>query len=257
MVSVSITKALFLLVTGAWHPPACYNHLKADLASLGYDCVIPQLPSMGNNTNGITWEADRDEVVSVAMPYFEQGREVILVGHSYGGVPATVATEGQGVADRAEKGLLGGFSSVIFLTAFAAPARGIDLLGMFGGEWPEWLDTGKPYIKNQITRINEKGIPLLYNDATEGEAKRIFDLLLPHSQDAFETPLTWSASDITIPKTFLICEDDIAFRAEFQEQLIESIPGMREARIAAGHSPFVGKSMQLARKLVEIVEDTV
>jgi GR25 family glycosyltransferase involved in LPS biosynthesis len=55
----------------------------------------------------------------------------------------------------------------------------------------------------------------------------------------------------------LICEDDIAFRAEFQEQLIESIPGMREARIAAGHSPFVGKSMQLARKLVEIVEDTV
>ncbi|KAJ4269885.1 hypothetical protein NW762_001554 [Fusarium torreyae] len=210
---------------------------------------------MGHGTNGVTWEADRDTVLSTATPYFEQGKEVVLVGHSYGGVPVTVATEGQGVAERAKRGLPGGFHSVIFMSAFAVPTRGMDVLTASGGTYSEGFIAGKPYTKNQMTNVSQKAFQLLYNDATEDEAKETFGKLLPHSQDAFELPLAWSATDITIPKTFLMCENDLVFPLLHQQQLIKAIPGMREAKIVAGHSPFLGKSMELAKKLIEIAKE--
>ncbi|KAM0430872.1 hypothetical protein ACHAPT_005504 [Fusarium lateritium] len=247
-------KPVFLVVTGAWHPPVCYDPLKNELNRLGYECAIPQMPSMGHGTHGVTWEADKAKVLETAAPYFDEGREVVLVGHSYGGIPATVATEGQGVHERAERGLKGGFRSIVFLAAFAVPVKGWDLLTTFGGAWPDWQDTQEAYTKNKQSTINEKGFQMLYNDTTEEEARKVYANLLPHSQDAFETGIDFIATDITIPKTYLICENDLVFPLALQEQLVKSTPGMKEARIAAGHSPFLGKSPETCKILVEIAE---
>ncbi|KAI8668043.1 AB hydrolase-1 domain-containing protein [Fusarium keratoplasticum] len=219
-------KPVFLVVTGAWHPPVCYDSLKNELNRLGYECAIPQMPSMGYGTHGVTWEADKAKVLETAEPYFDEGREVVLVGHSYGGIPATVATEGQGVHERAERGLKGGFRSIVFLAAFA----------------------------NKQSTINEKGFQMLYNDTTEEEARKVYANLLPHSQDAFETGIDFIATDITIPKTYIICENDLIFPLALQEQLVKLTPGMKERRIAAGHSPFLGKSPETCKILVEITE---
>lgn len=147
MGSIGKSEPVFLVVTGAWHPPACYEPLKTDLISLGYECIIPHMPSMGYGTNGVTWEADKAKIIEEATSYFDQGREVILVAHSYGGVPATVATEGQGTQERAARGLKGGFNSIIFVAAFAVPVRGWDLLATFGGAWPDWQDNCESYAK--------------------------------------------------------------------------------------------------------------
>lgn len=141
------TKPVILVVTGAWHPPQCYKPLDEALAGLGYECVIPHLPSMGPGANGVTWEEDRDLIVQTATPYFEAGREVVLVAHSYGGVPAGAATKGQGVEERRKRGEKRGFKAIIFLAAFAIPVKGTDLLTTFGGVWPDWQDTHEPYTK--------------------------------------------------------------------------------------------------------------
>ncbi|KAK7419581.1 hypothetical protein QQZ08_010794 [Neonectria magnoliae] len=138
-------KPVFLLVTGAWHPPQCYEPLQTDFTALGYECVIPQMPSMGHDKNGVTWQADKAKVVEAATPYFEAGREVVLVAHSYGGIPASAATEGQGIGERARKGKKGGFKSIIFVAAFAIPVKGSDLLSTLGGTWPDWQDAQEAY----------------------------------------------------------------------------------------------------------------
>ncbi|KAJ3531153.1 hypothetical protein NM208_g9005 [Fusarium decemcellulare] len=254
MGSIVNNRPVFLFVTGAWHPPACYESLRTELGTSGYECLIPQMPSMGHDTNGVTWEADKAKVLETAAPYFEDGREVVLVGHSYGGIPATVATEGQGVEERAAKGLKGGFRSIIFLAAFAVPVKGWDLLTTFGGEWPDWQNPGEAYTKNKLSTLNHIAFEKLYNDASEEEAKEIFAKVLPHSQDAFETGINFIASDITIPKTYLICENDLVFPLSLQEQLVRHTPGMKEMRIAAGHSPFLGKCPELSNLLIEIAE---
>ncbi|RSM07075.1 hypothetical protein CEP52_005453 [Fusarium oligoseptatum] len=237
-------KPVFLVVTGAWHPPLCYDSLKNELNRLGYECAIPQMPSMGHGTHGVTWEADKAKVLETAVPYFEEGREVVLVGHSYGGIPATVATEGQGVHERAERGLKGGFRSIVFLAAFAVPVKGWDLLTTLGGVWPDWQNTQEAYTKNKQSTVNEKGFQMLYNDTTEEEARK----------NAFETGIDFIASDITIPKTYIICENDLIFPVALQEKLVKLTPGMKERRIAAGHSPFLGKAPDTCKILVEIAE---
>ena len=79
-------------------------------------------------------------------------------------------------------------------------------------------------------------------------------MLLPHSQDAFETGCNFIASDITIPKAFVICETDLVFPLALQETLVQSTPGIREVRMSAGHSPFVGKTEETAETLVRLVE---
>lgn len=91
-----------------------------------------------------------------------------------------------------------------------------------------------------------------YGACPEEEAKRCFDLLLPHSQDAFETGCNFVAADVTIPKTFFICETDQAFPLPVQEQLVKGVPGMKEVRLASDHSPFLGRPQEMANMLVDI-----
>lgn len=138
-------KPVILISTGAWHPPECYHSLKASLEDSGYEVNIPRHPSMGEGTHGVTWVEDKDNLVRAAIPYFDDGREVVLVTHSYGGVPGGAATEGQGVREREERGEKGGFREIIFIVSFAIPVKGWDLLTTFGGKWPEWQNTGEIY----------------------------------------------------------------------------------------------------------------
>jgi pimeloyl-ACP methyl ester carboxylesterase len=151
-------KPVLLFVTGAWHPPKCYDGLKSSLINLGYDCVVPKLPSVGPESHGVTWKADTAKILETAEQFFVQGREVVLIAHSYGGIPATAATQGQGVQERKIAGLKGGFHSIIFLAAFAIPVRGWDLITTFGGAYPPWLETSEKYTKvlcGHKSRFNE------------------------------------------------------------------------------------------------------
>lgn len=140
-------KPVLLFVTGAWHPPKCYDVLKTALVDSGYEVVIPKMPSVGPGSHGVTWEADKAKIIETAEPFFAQGQEVVLIAHSYGGIPATAATQGQEVHERAQAGLKGGFQSIIFLAAFAIPVKGWDLITTFGGSYPGWLQAGEKYTK--------------------------------------------------------------------------------------------------------------
>ncbi|RBR19738.1 hypothetical protein FVER53590_13746 [Fusarium verticillioides] len=247
-------KPVLLFIHGAWHPPKCYDAIKSALTNLNYQCIIPKLPSVGPESHGVTWEADKAKIIETAEPFFSKGREVVLIAHSYGGIPATAATEGQGTQDRAKRGLKGGFHSIIFLAAFAIPVKGWDLITTFGGAYPPWLQAGEKYTKNQITRMAEGARESVYSGCTEEAIDKALESTEPHSQDAFETSLDFIASDITIPKTYIICENDQLILLPLQEKLVESTPGMRSARLAAGHSPFVEKTEETAELIVDIVE---
>ncbi|RSL85332.1 hypothetical protein CEP52_016177 [Fusarium oligoseptatum] len=248
-------KPVLLFVTGAWHPPKCYEGLQSALIDLGYECVIPKMPTIGADSHGVTWEADKAKILETSEQYFAEGREVVLIAHSYGGIPATAATEGQGTSERAEKGLKGGFHSIIFIAAFAIPVKGWDLITTFGGAYPAWLETGEKYTKNKITTMALEGAwNSLYNGCPKEAAQEAWDATQPHSQDAFETGLDFIGSDITIPKTYVICEKDQVLSLPLQEQLVQSTPGMKEARMTTSHSPFLEQRQETAELIVKIVE---
>ncbi|KAI1845392.1 hypothetical protein JX265_005253 [Neoarthrinium moseri] len=220
---------------------------------MGFEYQCPQLPSLGPDSKGITYKADVEAIQRTAFSLFDQGKEVALIAHSAGGVPACVATQGLTISQRAKEGKPGGFRHIIFLAAFAIPVRGYDLLQTLGGTWPDWQIAGEPYTKGHLIHLQEFAKDKFYNDLPDNEAQKQFESLLPHSQDAFETPVNFIPADVTIPKTYIICENDQALPVEVQRELVSQTPGLRAETLDTGHSPFLSqpdKCAELMRKVL-------
>jgi pimeloyl-ACP methyl ester carboxylesterase len=87
----------FVLIHGGGHGGWCYQLVTRRLRSAGHAVYAPSLPGMGEHTHelhaGIDLDTHIDDVV--ALLFYEDLRDVVLVGHSYGGMVIT------GVADRA------------------------------------------------------------------------------------------------------------------------------------------------------------
>lgn len=62
---------------------------------------------------------------------------------------------------RAKEGKPGGFRHVMFLSAFAVPVRGWDLLTTFGGKWADWQEAGEPYTKVSTT-VPSTSLPISF-----------------------------------------------------------------------------------------------
>lgn len=137
---MSAENPVFLLAHGAWHSPWMYEPLKEALAKLGYTLAVPALPTMGPDAKDIAWDADVEALLQTAEPLFAQGKKVILIGHSYGGIPACIATREKGVAERRARGLDGGFLQIIFLCAFAMPSKGISQVELMQHQLPPWQE---------------------------------------------------------------------------------------------------------------------
>ena len=74
----------------------------------------------------------RSEIVKLVE---DEGKEVVVVMHSYGGVVGSQACEGLGRVQRQQKGLAGGVIRLYYMCAFVLPA-GQSLDGMLGGPPP-------------------------------------------------------------------------------------------------------------------------
>jgi pimeloyl-ACP methyl ester carboxylesterase len=89
--------ATYVLVHGGGHGGWCYGRVARILRSAGRDVHAPTLTGLGDRSHLLRRGIDRDTHITdvVAVLHYEDLREVILVGHSYGGMVIT------GVADRA------------------------------------------------------------------------------------------------------------------------------------------------------------
>lgn len=137
---MSPEKPVFLLAHGAWHPSWLYDPLKDAFAKLGYTLAVPALPTTGLDAKDITWEADVETILQTAEPLFAQGKRIVLIGHSYGGIPACIATRENGVAERQARGLEGGFIHIGFLCAFAMPSKGVSQVELMQHQLPPWQE---------------------------------------------------------------------------------------------------------------------
>jgi pimeloyl-ACP methyl ester carboxylesterase len=82
-----------------------------------------------------------DDVASlreVLVKLADDGQDLVVVGHSYGGVVASCAVEGLSKSARAKEGTAGGVIKVVYLAAFAID-KGQSLLGMLGGNYLPWM----------------------------------------------------------------------------------------------------------------------
>src|SRR5271170_4351777 len=78
----------FVLVHGAMHGAWCRDRLVPELAALGYEAVVVDLPGHGTRRNEV---ATLESYVNALAGVVEQ--DDVLVGHSMGGTVITLAAD--------------------------------------------------------------------------------------------------------------------------------------------------------------------
>lgn len=119
----SETKPTVIISPGGWHLPLHYEPLTKILSSCGFPSVALPLP-----TNGAS-PPDKDlydDIAYISSQFDDlvekEGREVIVIAHSYSGIPGSSAARPFVRKERAQQGKQGGVIGVLYISSFAMPA---------------------------------------------------------------------------------------------------------------------------------------
>ncbi|KAK9800007.1 putative Alpha/beta hydrolase fold-1 [Seiridium cardinale] len=221
---------------GAWHQPSCFDIVRDDLTSRGYETEAIAYPSVGAEppNKGL---ADDAAVVRAALERLaDQGKQIVLVVHSYGGMVGGNAVENLGYKQRAQAGKKGGVVMFVYMAAFANPK------GLSG-------DLGK-----ESGYVSIGDMDFMYHDVEPELRKKAIADVRHQSSPVFSGAATyepWKEIDCT----YLFCEDDVAMPIAFQEQAASKFPpSTLKIRLKASHSPYLSKPKETVDALIEAVK---
>jgi pimeloyl-ACP methyl ester carboxylesterase len=121
--------ATYVLVHGAWHGAWCWQRVAGMLRHNGHDVYVPTLTGLAERSHLLTPAVDVDtHILDVVNEMkWQELRNVVLVGHSYGGMVIS------GVAEKMDKAI----ASFVMLDAFM-PEDGQSVIDI----WPAPMREG-------------------------------------------------------------------------------------------------------------------
>lgn len=140
--------ATIAIVPGSFSPAHCYTTLTDRLTQHGVQSVVIDLPSVGRRDGKPpgTMTDDVNEISRVVSALADDGKEVILMTHSYGGIPGTQSLENLSHKARSSEGKPGGIKQVVYLTSVLVQV-GVSNFDLFGDNFP---DSVTIKVKNKV-----------------------------------------------------------------------------------------------------------
>ncbi|KAK3674459.1 hypothetical protein LTR78_005545 [Recurvomyces mirabilis] len=232
----SSTTPTIILVPGAWHFGTIhYTTITSSLEKAGYEVIALDLPSTCDQPHPDSWKHDIDHIAQQIEKTADEGKDVLLVMHSRGGIAGGDACEGLSKADREKTGKKGGVVRCVFIAAFAASEGQTLFLASRGPDL--WLDMKS---RGKGIAFPENVAEIFYNDCTPEQIEEAKKHIKPISTSVFVSPAKYAACH-HIPSTYLLCEKDNAIPIYAQEAM-SSQPGSNFdhiERCSASHSPFL------------------
>lgn len=225
-----------LLVHGSWHGPWCWEKLTPELDRLGIAWTAVALPCVGDEGSRLGTVADDAAVIEAAAR--EIAGDVVVVAHSYGGIPTTEARFGTNV------------KHLVYLGAFM-PDVGQGLINLLPpGPLP-------PFVIGREDGATEVNLPLavdtFYADCDAATAQWAVGHLRLHNGNCNVMPVT-RASWREIPSTYIVLTKDHASPPFMQRELAKQATHVRE--MGTSHSPFLSQPRELAELLAQIAAGT-
>jgi len=146
--------ATFVLVHGAWHGAWCWRRVGQMLARAGHDVFTPTLTGLAERSHLLTPAINVDtHILDVVNEIkWQQLNNIVLVGHSYGGMVIS------GVAEKLERAI----SSFVMLDAFM-PENGQSVIDIWPAQMRDGLlaaerggATTVPPRAAELFKVNEK-----------------------------------------------------------------------------------------------------
>ena len=237
-----MTKPTVVLVHGAWHSPAHFKPLIEVLESHNYKTAAVSCPSSSPSATATpaTFEDDCEAVRSVVLRELDTAN-VLVVAHSYGGVPASNALQGLSPSSRAASDHTTSVAGIAYICAAALPT-GITFLQAIGGQPLQIHDLSA---NDGFARVGEPGPEFyFYNDLPDDEAKHWASLLGLHSWKTATDGVVEFEAHAEIPPHYLYCTQDHALELAAQRMMVEQAEArtgraFRTEELESSHSPFL------------------
>lgn len=237
--------ATYVLIHGGGHGGWCYQPVARLLRKHGHEVYAPSLTGLADRAHLLSTDVDLNTHITdvVKLLEYEDLHDVILVGHSYGGMVIT------GAADRATDRI----RNLVYLDA-AYPMDGQSLVDVAGDVILEARETAR--IVNDIEMVLYPGEdPMSYYGVTEPEQIAwMKPKLTPHPWKCFETRLILNNEEAMrqIPVSFVLSNVQIE---QLTDEMREGLMALCEGRVwdvATGHDLMISEPEKTAEVLHEV-----
>ncbi|KAL4881846.1 alpha/beta-hydrolase [Aspergillus karnatakaensis] len=243
------SKPTIVFSIGSWLTPASFDTVREKLSAKRIPSEVPAHPSVGAEPPTKTLTDDIASLRSVLVRLVEEGKDVVVVGHSSGGISASGAAEGLTKADRKAAGLAGGVVMIVFMAAFVLD-KGQSLLDMLGGQPLPWMDIQGDYVRCS------GGPEVAFHDVAPNEQQKWASSLLHTSRELFAGAATYEPWHTT-PSAYIVTEEDRALPLPYQEGMAAKLGTELIYRLKSSHSPFLSVPDQLVDVLEELAAKTI
>ncbi|GAA0514587.1 alpha/beta hydrolase [Saccharopolyspora spinosporotrichia] len=228
----------FVLVHGAWHGAWCWERLTPLLTERGHTATAVELPITEP-------EAGLTEYAAAVSEAVGDGGDVVLVGHSLGGLPLPL------VASRVP------LRHMVFVCGLITPAgmsmreltRGEDV---FAAGWSELARRQLRPGDGSSQWPPDAAIEAFYHDCADDVA-RAAAARLSRQFWRFQTEPNPVAGYPEAPATYVLCRQDRVINPDWSRRAAPALLGTPAVEMAGGHSPQLSRPAELADLLHSLV----
>jgi pimeloyl-ACP methyl ester carboxylesterase len=214
--------ATFVVAHGAWSAGWAWKKMRPLMRAKGHELFTPTYTGLGERSHLSSPEVDLETHIAdiLAVLHFEDLRDVMLIGHSYGGMVAT------GVADRARDRI----KALIYLDSFA-PKDGQSVFSTPPDRQHAFMAAVQDGWKVPPNPMPE--------DTSEADKAWAVPRRMMQPVKTFEQKLQLKNGELTLPRHYIYCKKappDDRFR-QFLERAKKE--GWGHDEIEASHNPHI------------------
>ena len=235
--------ALFVVAHGAWSAGWAWWKMHPLMRKAGHDLVTPTYTGIGERSHLFNADVDLETHITdmLNVLHYHDLQDVVLIGHSYGGMVAT------GVADRARERI----RRLIYLDAFV-PDDGQSIFDLAG--------SGERYRMQELAGNDSEGLRIPPNPMPPDTAKEDADWCMPRRVPqpfkTFDQKLVMKNGPLTLPIDYIYCTriGPVDIFRQFAEKA-DKHEGWTRHELDASHNPHITIPEQFLALLEKILAE--
>jgi len=232
----------FFLVHGAWSGGWCWEKLRPLMEAEGHTVIAPDMPGHGEDRSPIE-DQNLEKYARAVEALIATLNEVILVGHSFGGM----------ITSQAACYITSKIKKLVYISAFL-PRDGQSCVGITKSIRPTFHEkivaSGHDFILSADGKTSkvapESCADFVYNDIPRDAALFIAERLGPESNAAQQQAVVLNDNFIDIPKVYVRCVHDQVVDVRLQDKMIAETYCDKVYTLETGHCPFESEPRSLA-----------
>ncbi|KAJ7673838.1 Alpha/beta hydrolase fold-1 [Mycena polygramma] len=254
-----MSKPTIIIIPGSFAPLNLYDAVVSGLRAAGYPVHGVELETVGRRDKAPTLYDDAAAVASLVSRLADEGKDVVLAPHSYGGLVACEASKGLAKSVREKEGKQGGIVRIVFTTSVVG-SEGESSKDVFGDQAAplDFLSVEGEYMV--MEPVGSAAVN--FSDLPHEEGIAWTSKMPNHAAASFTHKITYAAYK-DIPVSYVVCEEDKCIPPALQNGIIakmEAEMGGREVdrySLKTSHVPQASQPESVVAVIRKAVGETL